>query len=465
MGKAKGSIDVLVKFVDNKLYVKILGCKGLKDADIVGKSDPYVKVYLMPGSDSYLKTKTIENNLNPTFNTTFSYTISKEQVLNKTVVFQVFDEDKLDKDDPLGEAQLCLRDVSGEEQSLSLNLGSFTVAPPVVENKMEWRGEGSEVKIAGEFNSWTPADTKLEDNTYTFSCHLSPGRYTYKWVVDGNWIVDTNQPTITDEGGNVNNVIVVESISGEEVSDLPKEEAAKTEADHEMRAASEETSGELSGDSDSWERVSVGDCATTETETKSSSEKKEDEEVKKTESTAEITKEGFVIADADAVSDKKKSVIKIERIFSSSCAFEAKMSENKEGVEEESYDVNYWDTPDFSLLKDGIWCKQVKDQWVLRKLIDNKVQSIKSEEEIEKNLQSILDTQDSLSDLVKTFLTRKIQFSGATTRWKLDNIDIEKIQEGDIKTVTLRIEDCMIDGLKKIYSLAENLSLQKLKLV
>jgi len=463
MGKANGSIEVLVKFVENKLYIKILGCKNLKDADIVGKSDPYVKVYLLPGGDSYLKTKTIENNLNPTFDTTFSYTVSREQVINKTVVFQVFDDDKLDKDDPLGEAQLCLREVSGEEQTFSLNLGTFTVAPPIVENKLEWSGEGSEVKIAGEFNSWTPADTKLEDNTYIFTSHLSPGRYTYKWVVDGNWIVNNNQPTITDESGNVNNVIVVESISGEQVSDLPKEDAHKPEADQEMRAASEETSGELSGDSDSWERVSVGDCATTETENKSSSEKKE--EVKKCESVGDITKEGFVMADANATSEKKKSVIKIERIFSSSCAFEAKMSESKEGVEEENYEVNYWDTPEFSLLKDGVWCKQVKDQWILRKLIDNKVHSIKSEDEIEKNLQSILDTQDPLSTLIKTLLTRKIQFSGATTRWKLDNIDIERIQEGNIKTVTLRIEDCMIDGLKKIYSLAENLSLQKLKLV
>jgi AMP-activated protein kinase-like protein len=48
---------------------------------------------------------------------------------------------------------------------------------------------------------------------FQFECGipLAPGQYTYKFIVDGNWITDPANPkTAEDEAGNVNSVLVIE---------------------------------------------------------------------------------------------------------------------------------------------------------------------------------------------------------------------------------------------------------------
>ncbi|CAF3816756.1 unnamed protein product [Rotaria sp. Silwood1] len=81
----------------------ILGAKDLINADIVGKSDPYVKVKV-PGSIEY-RTKTIDNTLNPEWNEIFEFVV--EQYESDSIEFEVYDED-LGKDDFIGRAQLPL---------------------------------------------------------------------------------------------------------------------------------------------------------------------------------------------------------------------------------------------------------------------------------------------------------------------------------------------------------------------
>ena len=51
-------------------------CKSLKKTDLIGKSDPYVRVCLMPGTHMELKTKIVKNNLNPVYNDEFSFVVS-----------------------------------------------------------------------------------------------------------------------------------------------------------------------------------------------------------------------------------------------------------------------------------------------------------------------------------------------------------------------------------------------------
>lgn len=51
----------------------------------------------------------------------------------------------------------------------------------------------SKVSVAGTFNSWDYKKAPLvkgKDNTWRTSLNLKPGRYEYKFVVDGNWITD-----------------------------------------------------------------------------------------------------------------------------------------------------------------------------------------------------------------------------------------------------------------------------------
>ncbi len=41
----------------------------------MGKSDPYLRIYMLPGRHMELKTKTKSNTLNPIYNETFSFTV------------------------------------------------------------------------------------------------------------------------------------------------------------------------------------------------------------------------------------------------------------------------------------------------------------------------------------------------------------------------------------------------------
>ena len=43
--------------------------------DILGKSDPFVRVYLLPNNHKELKTKVVKKNLNPVFNESFKFVV------------------------------------------------------------------------------------------------------------------------------------------------------------------------------------------------------------------------------------------------------------------------------------------------------------------------------------------------------------------------------------------------------
>ena len=51
-------------------------CKQLKKMDILGKSDPFVQILLIPGKHVEMKTKVIKKNLNPVFDEIFKYVVS-----------------------------------------------------------------------------------------------------------------------------------------------------------------------------------------------------------------------------------------------------------------------------------------------------------------------------------------------------------------------------------------------------
>jgi Ca2+-dependent lipid-binding protein len=50
----------------------------------LGKSDPYLRIYMLPGRHMELKTKTKSNTLNPIYNETFSFTVEFKESENKS---------------------------------------------------------------------------------------------------------------------------------------------------------------------------------------------------------------------------------------------------------------------------------------------------------------------------------------------------------------------------------------------
>jgi hypothetical protein len=69
----------------------------------------------------------------------------------------------------------------------------------------------SQVSVAGSFSDWTSIEMNRSSYTeWVVRIKLTPDRYTYKFIVDGMWILDPNNPlNERDEHGNLNSVINV----------------------------------------------------------------------------------------------------------------------------------------------------------------------------------------------------------------------------------------------------------------
>ena len=68
------------------------------------------------------------------------------------------------------------------------------------------------VALAGSFNEWNESQLLFgrENGEWVCRVDLEPGWHTYKFIVDGNWILDPANPeTEEDAAGNVNSIIKV----------------------------------------------------------------------------------------------------------------------------------------------------------------------------------------------------------------------------------------------------------------
>ena len=73
--------------------------------------------------------------------------------------------------------------------------------------------EASTVQVAGEFNEWNPLEGRMEPDIdaglWVFDIDLAPGRYRYRFVVDGAWIEDPAMPYEESAAGYRNSVVEV----------------------------------------------------------------------------------------------------------------------------------------------------------------------------------------------------------------------------------------------------------------
>jgi Ca2+-dependent lipid-binding protein len=92
-----------------------LSARNLLDKDFFSKSDPYIKLYFKRDpshKETYVgRTETINNNLNPNFNTAFKLDYVFE--IHQELRFEIFDYDNGIEDDFLGEVKCSLGAVAG----------------------------------------------------------------------------------------------------------------------------------------------------------------------------------------------------------------------------------------------------------------------------------------------------------------------------------------------------------------
>jgi hypothetical protein len=88
--------------------------------------------------------------------------------------------------------------------------------PPSLKGNTTFRLKGHPnatiVALAGSFNNWHQTQTLFARQGDEWVCRidLAPGRYTYKFVIDGDWVTDPGNSQIEDDGrGNINSVVIV----------------------------------------------------------------------------------------------------------------------------------------------------------------------------------------------------------------------------------------------------------------
>ncbi|XP_019875222.2 E3 ubiquitin-protein ligase Nedd-4 isoform X3 [Aethina tumida] len=113
-----------------KLRLKVVRAKNLMKKDIFGASDPYVRVDLNDNShDStidYVTTKTKKKTLNPEWNEEFIFRVKPAE---HKLVLQVFDENRLTRDDFLGMIDLPLINIPKEQDDRTIPVQNYLLKP------------------------------------------------------------------------------------------------------------------------------------------------------------------------------------------------------------------------------------------------------------------------------------------------------------------------------------------------
>ncbi|XP_074869933.1 double C2-like domain-containing protein beta isoform X1 [Carettochelys insculpta] len=141
-----GTLDfsLLYDQENNALHCTINKAKGLKPMDHNGLADPYVKLHLLPGASkaNKLRTKTLRNTLNPTWNETLTYYgITDEDMIRKTLRISVCDEDKFRHNEFIGETRIPLKKLKpNQTKTFSICLEKQLPIDKTEDKSLEERG-------------------------------------------------------------------------------------------------------------------------------------------------------------------------------------------------------------------------------------------------------------------------------------------------------------------------------------
>jgi hypothetical protein len=100
----------------------------------------------------------------------------------------------------------------------------IVLPPPSLKGNTEFKLKGYPdalvVALAGSFNNWNQSQFICGRDGEEWICRidLEPGKHAYKFIVDGNWLLDPANPnTEDDDYGVKNSVVIVKKVSPDEV--------------------------------------------------------------------------------------------------------------------------------------------------------------------------------------------------------------------------------------------------------
>ncbi|WAR25534.1 PCLO-like protein, partial [Mya arenaria] len=129
----------------HELKVKVAQARNLLPMDLNGLSDPFAKLYLLPGrcAENKRRTKHIARTLNPEWHETSTFpNVHREELRNKTLEVTVWDYDRFKANDFLGEVVIDFSEeafldklphwypLCGHDDSKGLDIPQPTVLPP-----------------------------------------------------------------------------------------------------------------------------------------------------------------------------------------------------------------------------------------------------------------------------------------------------------------------------------------------
>jgi len=106
--------------------------------------------------------------------------------------------------------------IEGAPNGQSVTAKKLVLPPASLKGNTVFRLKGHAdarvVAVAGTFNNWNQSQMLFgkEGDVWVCRIDLAPGKYTYKFIIDGDWILDPDNPTTEDdERGFTNSVVVV----------------------------------------------------------------------------------------------------------------------------------------------------------------------------------------------------------------------------------------------------------------
>jgi Glycogen recognition site of AMP-activated protein kinase len=114
--------------------------------------------------------------------------------------------------------EVCARNLGYMPKELCARCSEHNAGFYLEPAKMKWP---TEVYVAGSFNDWKPDEFLMKPFSREYEeflgirLSLPEGKHLYKFIVDGEWMLDTRNKLVeTDRRGNLNSVLVVFPWSG-----------------------------------------------------------------------------------------------------------------------------------------------------------------------------------------------------------------------------------------------------------